>query len=379
VIDRVAFEARFRDVIVLDRAGGRDVVAALFDDATNTWVVRMGSGDELRTRVVIDADRTFHQPSLPKHPGHAEFRGRSFHFTHWDADFDAGGKRIAVIGDRAAHVIPLLTEAEVKLFDCPPNWQTRKTKRRWLPHARRRNRGPEMVTSAIERITPSGVRTADGTDYDVDAIVYATGSATATSMPDNALVGSGGLTLQRAWQDGAEAYLGVAVHGFPNYFMVLGPDSPAGNRAAVTDRQVRYIIECLQRMERKGATRVEVRRSAQQQFTQRARVKPPAWAFDLSSADMPPEIYDGPATLTVGGDDHAVRVRLTGHLDPIDGKYHWQGTVFGATSELPAGSRPVVLTTDTQTTQARITEQTPWGSYSIAGVGAPPFDLDQPT
>jgi hypothetical protein len=379
VIDRVAFEARFPDVIVLDGAGGRDVVVCLFDGATDTWVLRMGSGDGLRARVVIDADRTFHQPSLPKHPGHAEFRGRSFHFTDWDADFDAAGKRIAVIGDRAAHVIPLLTEAEVKLFDCPPNWQTRKTMRRWLPHARRRNRGPDVVTSAIERITPSGVRTADGTDYDVDAIVYTTGSVTLDGMGDDALVGSGGLTIQRAWQDGAEAYLGVAVHGFPNYFMVLGPDSPVGNRAAVRDRQMRYIFECLQWMERKGSTRVEVRRSAQQQYTQRARVKPPASAFDVSSADTAHEIYDGPATLTVGGDDHAVRVRLTGRLDPIDGKYHWQGTVFGVTSELPAGSRPVVLRTDVYTTQARITEQTPWGSYSIAGVGAPPFDLDQPT
>jgi hypothetical protein len=378
VIDRVALEARFPDVIVLDKSGGRDVVAAMFDDAADTWVLRMGSGDEQRTRVVIDAERTLHQPSMPKHPGRAEFRGRSWHFTDWDTDFDAAGKRIAVIGDRAAHVVPLLTEAAVKLFDCPPNWQTRKTKRRWLPHARRRNRGPDVVTSAIERITPSGVRTADGTDYDVDAILYATRSAPAPSMPHEALVGSGGLTIQRAWQDGAEAYLGVAVHGFPNYFMVLGPDSPVGDRAAVTNRQVCYIVECLQRMEREGATRVEVRRSAQQQFTQRARVKPPASAFDLSSADMPREIYDGPATLTVGGDDDAVRVRITGHFDPIDGKYHWQGTVFGASSELPAGSRPVVLTTDTHTTQARITEQTPWGSYSIAGVGAPPFDLNQP-
>jgi hypothetical protein len=129
-------------------------------------------------------------------------------------------------------------------------------------------------------------------------------------------------------------------------------------------------------MERKGSTRVEVRRSAQQQYTQRAHVKPPASAFDLSAADTPREIYDGPATLTVGGDDHAVRVRLTGHLDPIDGKYHWQGTVFG---ELPVGSRAVVISTDAHGTPARITEQTPLGGYSIAGVGAPPFVLNQPT
>jgi hypothetical protein len=50
--------------------------------------------------------------------------------------------------------------------------------------------------------------------------------------------------------------------------------------------------------------------------------------------------------------------------------------IFGATVEFPTGSRPVDLAIDSHTTQARITEQTPWGSYSIAGVGAPPFDLN---
>jgi hypothetical protein len=87
------------------------------------------------------------------------------------------------------------------------------------------------------------------------------------------------------------------------------------------------------------------------------------------------EVYDGPAVLTVDDDRHVVRVRLTGHVDPIDGKYHWQGTVFDAPDSLMP-SQPVLLTIDDRTTPARITEETPWGSYSIAGVGAPPYRLD---
>jgi hypothetical protein len=86
------------------------------------------------------------------------------------------------------------------------------------------------------------------------------------------------------------------------------------------------------------------------------------------------EVYDGPATLTVADDRHDVRVRLTGHVDPIDGKYHWQGTVFDAPPTLKP-SLPVLLTIDDRTTPARITEETPWGSYSIAGVGRPPYRL----
>jgi hypothetical protein len=79
--------------------------------------------------------------------------------------------------------------------------------------------------------------------------------------------------------------------------------------------------------------------------------------------------------LTVGGHDHAVRVRLIGYLDPIDGKYHWQGTIFDAASGLPTGSQPVHVAIDTNRAAARLTERTPWGGYSIAGVGKPPFGL----
>jgi Domain of unknown function (DUF4873) len=355
---------------------GDDIIAAGFDDATDTWLLRTEAGDNVRARLVIDTARRLHQPLPPDYPGHNEFRGPSFGSTDWTRAVEPAGQRVAVIGDRAAHVVGRLTECEVQLFDCPPNWQMRNTKRRRLPRVRGRARRPGVVMSPVDRITESGIRTADATDYGVDAIIYATGCAVVDGLPEDALVGSRGLEIQRAWSDSATAYLGVAVHGFPNYFMVQGPDSPVGDSETVIDGQLRYIGECLQRMRRRGGTRVEVRRSAQRQFTERARVKPPWSAFEVSSHDVDHEIYDGPATLTVGAGEHAVRVRLTGHLDPIDGKYHWQGMIFGATAELPAGSRPVQLAIDSHTTQARITEQTPWGSYSIAGVGVPPFELN---
>jgi hypothetical protein len=96
-----------------------------------------------------------------------------------------------------------------------------------------------------------------------------------------------------------------------------------------------------------------------------------------TAAEMPDDdqVYDGPAVLTVSDDRHAVRVRLTGHVDPIDGRYHWQGTVFGVPTTLKAAQQ-VTLGVDGRTVPARITEETPWGSYSIAGVGTPPFALD---
>jgi hypothetical protein len=88
------------------------------------------------------------------------------------------------------------------------------------------------------------------------------------------------------------------------------------------------------------------------------------------------DLYDGPATIRIGDEERAVRVRLAGHVDPIDGRYHWQGTAFDA---LPDGAKlpqHVTVSIGGTDADARITERTPQGGYSVAGVGAPPFSLD---
>jgi hypothetical protein len=94
--------------------------------------------------------------------------------------------------------------------------------------------------------------------------------------------------------------------------------------------------------------------------------------------DSAPEygVYDGPAVLDLAGVRTEVRVRLTGHLDPIDGRYHWQGTVFEPLPEDALKQRgSSTLTIGDRTAAARIVERTPWGTHSIAGVGAPPYPL----
>ena len=128
-----------------------------------------------------------------------------------------------------------------------------------------------------------------------------------------------GLALHQVWRDGAEPYLGIAMHGFPNYFTIGGPDFEAA---------MRHVIECLRLA--KGHTRVEARRSSQQVFNERVHLRRPprhlvASAFDLSSAAaVHDDIYEGPAILTGAETYQQVRVLLSGHVDPIDGQYHWQ-------------------------------------------------------
>jgi len=169
-------------------------------------------------------------------------------------------------------------------------------------------------------------------------------------------------------------YLGVAVHGLPNWFLL-----PAGDTAAAT----RYIRDCLAVMARTVCTRIEVRHSTQRVFNARvpddraidwalARRKIES-AFDLSSVGVEDELYDGPATI---GGGHVVRARLSGHLDPIDGRYHWRGMVFGDLPDDVVKAAHVSIAIGDRTAPARIGERTPWG-HSITGTGAPPFTLGE--
>ncbi|MDQ2636933.1 MAG: DUF4873 domain-containing protein [Actinomycetota bacterium] len=89
-------------------------------------------------------------------------------------------------------------------------------------------------------------------------------------------------------------------------------------------------------------------------------------------------VYEGPAALRLHDNaDHAVRVRLTGHLDPIDGRYHWRGMVFDWTLDtalrLP---QEVCVSIDGRTSAGRLTEVTPWGTYRVTGIGEPPYPVD---
>jgi len=68
-----------------------------------------------------------------------------------------------------------------------------------------------------------------------------------------------------------------------------------------------------------------------------------------------------------------VRVQLSGRIDPIDGQYHWQGTIFDQLSDDLVRARAVTLAVGDRKASARITERTPQSTYSIAGVGAPPY------
>lgn len=85
--------------------------------------------------------------------------------------------------------------------------------------------------------------------------------------------------------------------------------------------------------------------------------------------------YAGPASLVVGDTRHVVRVRLTGAINPFDGHYHWQGTVYDAPAEVRSGSTAARLCVADVDAVARLVERTAGGHLMVSGVGRPPFPL----
>jgi cation diffusion facilitator CzcD-associated flavoprotein CzcO len=127
-----------------------------------------------------------------------------------------------------------------------------------------------LETSAIEAITPSGVRVAGGAEQAVDVLVLATGFKVfeAGNMPPFPIRGSGGVDLEDWWDANRyQAYEGVSVPGFPNLFTILGPYGYNGSSYFhLIETQARHIVRCLRRARRTGSTLVEVTPEANERY-----------------------------------------------------------------------------------------------------------------
>jgi cation diffusion facilitator CzcD-associated flavoprotein CzcO len=104
----------------------------------------------------------------------------------------------------------------------------------------------EVVTEGIDHVEARGVVTKDGRLHELDVLVLATGFDTHAWGVEN-VEGESGRSLKEAWAEGTRAYRSVAVPGFPNFFMLIGPNSPIGNISLidVAEVQAAYILRCL--------------------------------------------------------------------------------------------------------------------------------------
>ncbi|OEC36530.1 Predicted flavoprotein CzcO associated with the cation diffusion facilitator CzcD [Pseudomonas cuatrocienegasensis] len=129
----------------------------------------------------------------------------------------------------------------------------------------------EVVDSAIEAITEQAVRTADGREHRCDVLIYGTGFAASDFLAPMRITGLGGRDLNQAWQAGAQAYKGISVSGFPNLFLLYGPNTNLGHNSIIymLESQFRYVLGCVQALKRDKLRYLDVKASVQQPYNQR--------------------------------------------------------------------------------------------------------------
>lgn len=155
----------------------------------------------------------------------------------------------------------------------------------WFPTMARKNVAVE--TSHIAKITPDGIVTEDGVSHPADVIIYSTGFEATHLLAPMKIVGRGNLDLNTVWAHGAEAHRGVAVAGFPNFFMLYGPNTNLGHNSIIfmIECQVNYIMQCLNALRSPKVRTIDVKKAAEDEFNRdlQADMQKTVWAAGCSS------------------------------------------------------------------------------------------------
>jgi cation diffusion facilitator CzcD-associated flavoprotein CzcO len=141
----------------------------------------------------------------------------------------------------------------------------------WYPTLAKPN--VELITDPIREITPGGVRLADGSERRADVLVLATGFQTHGFVAPMEIAGSDGRTLAEEWAQAPRAYLGMSVPGFPNLFLLYGPNTNGGTGSVIytIEAGVSHVIAALGELERARSRRIEIRRHSAEDFDRELR------------------------------------------------------------------------------------------------------------
>jgi cation diffusion facilitator CzcD-associated flavoprotein CzcO len=127
----------------------------------------------------------------------------------------------------------------------------------------------ELVTDSIAELTPRGLRTSDGREREVDVVIYATGFRVSDYLTPLHIVGSEGRELSSTWRNDGESYLGISISGFPNLYLLRGPNTALGHSSTIlmSEAQADYALSCIETLRKTGARTMDVRRESQSDFT----------------------------------------------------------------------------------------------------------------
>ncbi len=144
-----------------------------------------------------------------------------------------------------------------------------------------------MITEGIDQITENGILTKDGAVHELDVIVLSTGFDAHAFMRPMSMQNENGLTIDKAWEKTIEAYHTTCVPEFPNFFMVLGPNSPVGNFSviAAAELQTNYILQCIKKKVAGGFDSVVISKEATSAYNETIReaMKSTIWVSGCTS------------------------------------------------------------------------------------------------
>jgi cation diffusion facilitator CzcD-associated flavoprotein CzcO len=126
----------------------------------------------------------------------------------------------------------------------------------------------ELVTEPIAEVRPQGIETRDGRLHEAEAIVLATGFEVGLARAPFPVTGRGGRSLDQAWRDGAVAYKGMTVSGFPNWFTLMGPNTGPGHTSVLvfTEAQIEHALGAIRRIRDENLRFVDVRQDVQDRY-----------------------------------------------------------------------------------------------------------------
>jgi len=133
----------------------------------------------------------------------------------------------------------------------------------------------EVVTEGIREVSERSIVTVDGTEREVDSIILGTGFHVHDHPGFERIRGRGGLTLGEAWKGSPRAYLGSTIAGFPNLFLLVGPNSAGGFNSIIftSEAHINYAVRAIKAMDRHGLDTVEVRPEVYDAFAREAERK----------------------------------------------------------------------------------------------------------
>ena len=155
----------------------------------------------------------------------------------------------------------------------------------WYPTLQQSN--VEVITSGIERIVADGIIDTEGRHREVDTIIFGTGFRTTEFLSPINFRGIHGRSLHESWGDGAEAYMGTITAGFPNLFMLYGPNTNLGHNSIIfmIEQQLRYVVKLLDEMKALDLVAIEPRPEAQAIYNEwvQEKMRKRVWVADCSS------------------------------------------------------------------------------------------------